>query len=56
VLDGIVAGHRTKLIARRLGISPRTVEVHRHNVMAKLQVRSVAELVRMSLQTCELAR
>jgi len=52
VLDGIVAGHSTKVIARGLGISPRTVEVHRRNMMSKLEVRSVADLVRMSLQTC----
>jgi len=52
VLDGVVAGHSTKLIARGLGISPRSVEVHRRNVAAKLEARSVADLVRMSLQTC----
>jgi len=52
VLDGIVAGHSTKLIARGLGISPRTVEVYRRKVMAKLEARGVADLVRLSLGTC----
>jgi len=50
VADGVVAGQSTKFIARGLGISPRTVEVHRRNMMSKLGVRNVADLVRMSLQ------
>ena len=49
VLDGIVAGHANKVIAYDLGISPRTVEVYRANVMTKMGARSLSELVRMTL-------
>ena len=49
VLDGVVAGLPNKTIAFDLDISPRTVEVYRANVMAKMQARSLPELVRMML-------
>jgi two-component system, LuxR family, response regulator FixJ len=49
VLEGVVAGLPNKTIAYDLDISPRTVEVHRANVMSKMQARSLAELVRMAL-------
>jgi two-component system response regulator FixJ len=49
VLSRVVAGHANKTIAYDLNISPRTVEVHRANVMAKMQARSLPELVRMAL-------
>lgn len=49
VLDGVVAGLPNKTIAYDLKISPRTVEVHRANVMAKMQASSLPELVRMVL-------
>lgn len=49
VLDGLVAGKANKVIAYDLGLSPRTVEVYRANVMTKMQARSLSELVRMSL-------
>ena len=49
VLDGLVAGRANKVIAYDLGISPRTVEVYRANVMTKMQARSLSELVRMSI-------
>jgi PAS domain S-box-containing protein len=45
VLDGLVAGETNKLIGRRLGISPRTVEVHRAHLMERLDARSLPELV-----------
>ncbi|WP_412535288.1 response regulator FixJ [Mesorhizobium sp. BAC0120] len=49
VLSGVVAGLPNKTIAYDLDISPRTVEVHRANVMAKMEARSLPELVRMAL-------
>lgn len=49
VLEGIVAGRSNKMIAIELGISPRTVEVYRANIMAKMQADSLSELVRMAL-------
>ncbi len=49
VLSGLVNGLANKTIAYDLEISPRTVEVHRANVMSKMQAKSLAELVRMSL-------
>lgn len=55
VLDGLVEGKANKIIAFDLGISPRTVEIYRANVMAKMQAGSLSELVRMSL-TAGLAR
>jgi len=51
VLDGLVAGHPNKTIAYDLGISPRTVEVYRANVMTKMQATTLSELVRMALAT-----
>lgn len=49
VLEGLVAGHPNKIIAHNLGISPRTVEIYRANVMEKMQARSLSDLVRMAL-------
>jgi len=51
VLEGLVAGQANKVIAYDLGISPRTVEVYRANVMTKMEARSLSELVRMSMLT-----
>ncbi|WP_448663375.1 response regulator transcription factor [Sphingomonas sp. CJ20] len=48
VLRGLVRGHPNKTIAFDLGISPRTVEVHRANVMTKLGVRSLSEALRIA--------
>lgn len=47
VLDGLIAGHANKVIAYDLGISARTVEVYRANVMTKMGAASLSELVRM---------
>jgi two-component system response regulator FixJ len=49
VLDGLVAGHANKRIAFDLGISPRTVEIYRANLMTKMQAASLSDLVRMAL-------
>jgi two-component system response regulator FixJ len=49
VLSGLVAGKPNKIIAFDLGISPRTVEVYRANVMAKMKAGSLSELVRLAL-------
>jgi two-component system, LuxR family, response regulator FixJ len=49
VLGGLVAGRANKAIAYDLGISPRTVEIYRANVMAKMQAKSLSELVRLAL-------
>ena len=49
VLAAVVAGHANKTIAYDLSISPRTVEVHRANVMSKMDAKSLPELVRMAI-------
>ncbi|MGB3900001.1 MAG: response regulator FixJ [Mesorhizobium sp.] len=49
VLSAVVAGLPNKTIGFDLGISPRTVEVHRANIMSKMQARNLPELVRMSI-------
>ncbi len=49
VMDALVKGHPNKVIAFDLGISPRTVEIYRANVMTKMQAGSLSELVRMVL-------
>jgi two-component system response regulator FixJ len=49
VLEGLVAGKANKVIAYDLGISPRTVEIYRANVMTKTGAKSLSELVRMAL-------
>jgi two-component system response regulator FixJ len=49
VLDGLVAGHPNKTIAYDLQLSPRTVEVHRANLMIKMGANSLSDLVRMAL-------
>jgi FixJ family two-component response regulator len=51
VFDEVVSGRMNKTIARRFDISEKTVERHRSNVMRKLNVRSVAELVRLATLT-----
>lgn len=49
VLGGLVAGRANKQIAYDLGISPRTVEIYRANLMDKMQAGSLSDLVRMAL-------
>ncbi len=49
VLDGLLAGNPNKTIAYDLKLSPRTVEVHRANIMAKMGATSLSSLVRMAL-------
>ena len=48
VLRGLARGFPNKTIAYDLGISPRTVEVHRANAMAKLEARSLSEALRLA--------
>ena len=47
VMELIAAGHHTKKIAAQLGIQDRTVDVHRFNIMRKVGVRNLAELLRL---------
>jgi two-component system response regulator FixJ len=49
VLEGLVRGHANKQIAYDLGISPRTIEIYRANLMTKMQAASLSDLVRMAL-------
>jgi two-component system response regulator FixJ len=49
VLNGVVSGQANKVVAQELGISPRTVEVYRANLMSKMGAASLSDLVRMAL-------
>ena len=49
VLELLTKGKQNKQIAQELGVSPRTIEIHRARVMEKMDAQSVAELVRMML-------
>jgi two-component system response regulator FixJ len=49
VLAGLVAGQQNKVIAIELGLSHRTVEIHRANVMTRLGARSLSEAVRIAM-------
>ena len=49
VLEGLISGYPNKTIAHDLGISPRTVEVYRANLMTKMQAKSLSELIRMAI-------
>ena len=49
VLHHLVAGQSNKEVGRALGISPRTVEIHRARLMEKMQADSLADLVRMAI-------
>jgi FixJ family two-component response regulator len=50
VLEWLAQGSSNKVIARELDISPRTVEIHRANMMHKLGARHAAEAVRLKLE------
>ena len=49
VLRGLLAGMTNKEMARRLGLSPRTVEMHRSNMMSDLQVSAAADAIRIAI-------
>jgi DNA-binding NarL/FixJ family response regulator len=51
VLKGIAGGGTSKEIARQLGLSPRTVESYRENLMGKLEIRTVAGLTRFAVDS-----
>ncbi len=53
VLDMIIAGKANKLIAADLGLSQRTIEIHRAHILEKMQTRSLAHLVRMIMMVSE---
>jgi two-component system, LuxR family, response regulator FixJ len=50
VMEGLIGGLSNKAIARDYGISPRTVEVYRANVMTKMRAGSLAELVQLAMR------
>ncbi len=50
VLERLMAGKPNKAVARDLGLSPRTVEVHRARLLSRLEVGSLAEAVRLAVQ------
>lgn len=56
VLELLVAGSSNKMIARELEISPRTVEIHRANMMAKLGANHAADAVRLRLEAGMIGR
>jgi two-component system response regulator FixJ len=56
VLEGLVAGKANKIIAFDLGISPRTVEIYRANVMTKMAANSLSDLVRIAITAGILTR
>lgn len=49
VMELLVQGHQNRVIATKLGISPRTVEIHRARVMEKLEAHSLSDIVRLAL-------
>lgn len=53
IVDSLVRGMQSKRIAAEFGISKRTVDIHRANIMRKLEVRSMSELVRIVLGVSE---
>ncbi len=49
VIEMVVAGETNKVIARRLGVSSKTVEAHRAHLMAKMQADNTVDLVRLAV-------
>lgn len=49
IVELVVAGNSSKIIGAKLGISPKTVDIHRANIMKKLNVHTIAELVQSRL-------
>lgn len=50
VFEKLITGASNKEVGRRLGISPRTIEIHRARILKKLSVKSVADMVRMAMR------
>ena len=50
VFEKLITGASNKEAGRRLGISPRTIEIHRARILKKLSVKSVADMVRMAMR------
>jgi FixJ family two-component response regulator len=50
VFEKLITGASNKEVGRKLGISPRTIEIHRARILKKLGVKSVADLVRMAMR------
>ena len=49
VFELLVAGHQNKVIGHKLGISPRTIQIHRGRIMHKLKVTNLQDLVRLAM-------
>jgi FixJ family two-component response regulator len=50
VFEKLITGASNKEVGRKLGISPRTIEIHRARILKKLGVKSVADLVRTAMR------
>lgn len=50
VLDAVASGLSNELIARQLGISPRTVEIHRANMLSKIEANHTSEAIRVAIE------
>jgi len=50
VLSGVASGLSNELIARQLGISPRTVEIHRANMLNKIEANHTSEAIRLAIE------
>jgi two-component system response regulator FixJ len=50
VFDAIVSGESNKIAAQRLGISPRTIEIYRANMMSKMGAENLSQLVRKAIR------